>query len=50
MIVVLLELNNSYRQIYTDGRKLPENPSPSWMGYSVGHWEGGLIGCRDHGL
>ncbi|MEI9815182.1 MAG: hypothetical protein WDO18_22160 [Acidobacteriota bacterium] len=40
MIVVLLELNNSYRQIYTDGRKLPENPSPSWMGYSVGHWEG----------
>jgi len=28
-----------YRQIFTDGRQLPENPSPTWMGYSVGHWE-----------
>lgn len=39
LTIVLLELNNNYRQIYTDGRKLPENPSPSWMGYSVGRWE-----------
>jgi len=28
------------RQIFTDGRKLPPDPTPSWMGYSVGHWEG----------
>jgi hypothetical protein len=29
-----------FRQIYMDGRKLPEDPLPTWLGYSVGHWEG----------
>ena len=28
------------RQIFTDGRKLPEDPTPSWMGYSVARWDG----------
>ena len=28
-----------YRQIHMDGRKLPEDPNPTWLGYSVGHWE-----------
>jgi hypothetical protein len=28
------------RQIFTDGRKLPTDPAPSWMGYSVARWEG----------
>jgi hypothetical protein len=28
------------RQIFADGRKLPQDPTPSWMGYSVAHWEG----------
>jgi hypothetical protein len=32
-----------YRQIYTDGRKLPEDPNPTWLGYSVGHWEGDTL-------
>jgi hypothetical protein len=38
--VVMYELDNTHRQIYTDGRKLPADPNPAWMGYSVGHWEG----------
>jgi hypothetical protein len=42
-IVMMLELDNSYRQIYTDGRKLPVDPSPSWLGYSVGRWEGDTL-------
>jgi hypothetical protein len=29
-----------YRQILTDGRALPDDPQPTWMGYSVGRWEG----------
>jgi hypothetical protein len=29
-----------FRQIYTDGRKLPADPNPAWLGYSVGRWEG----------
>lgn len=28
-----------FRQIYMDGRALPKDPSPTWLGYSVGHWE-----------
>jgi len=29
-----------YRQILTDGRALPDDPQPTWMGYSVGRWDG----------
>ena len=31
------------RQIFVDGRGLPADPNPSWMGYSVGHWEGDTL-------
>lgn len=34
------EYENSFRQIYTDGRKVPADPEPLWLGYSVGKWEG----------
>jgi hypothetical protein len=27
------------RQIFTDGRKHPSDPDPSWLGYSAGNWE-----------
>jgi len=39
-IVVLSETGDPSRQIYTDGRHLPKEPEPAWMGYSVGKWEG----------
>ncbi len=39
-ILILTERNMQYRQIFTDGRKLPADPNPTWNGYSVGHWEG----------
>ena len=37
---VLYEVPNNFRQIFTDGRALPTDPSPTWQGYSVGHWDG----------
>ena len=40
LMVILDEYNASYRQIFVDGRPLPEDPQPSWNGYSTGHWEG----------
>ena len=43
MIVILYEVDNTRRQIYTDGRKLPADPQPMWMGYSVGKWEGDTL-------
>ncbi len=31
------------RTIYTDGRSLPENPTPRLLGYSIGHYEGDTL-------
>jgi len=43
MIVILYEALHSYRQLYMDGRKLPKDPNPTWMGYSVARWEGDTL-------
>jgi hypothetical protein len=37
-LVVLNEMNAGYRQVFTDGRPLPEDPTPSWQGYSSAKW------------
>ena len=39
LTLVMHELDNATRQIYTDGRPLPVDPNPSWLGYSIGRWE-----------
>jgi len=39
LVVVLYEYETIFRQIFTDGRALPEDPNPAWMGYSVGSWD-----------
>jgi hypothetical protein len=43
MIVILYEALHSYRQIFMDGRELPKDPNPTWMGYSIGHWDGDTL-------
>lgn len=43
LLVILNEYNANYRQIHLDGRPLPEDPQPSWNGYSSGHWEGDTL-------
>ena len=40
---MLHEVDNTHRQVYTDGRKLPDDPQPAWLGYSVGKWEGDAL-------
>jgi hypothetical protein len=42
-IVVVFENGDPVRQIHMDGRSLPKDPNPSWMGYSVGRWEGDTL-------
>lgn len=39
VILTLFEEFMVFRQIFTDGRKLPVDPQPSWFGYSVAHWD-----------
>ena len=44
VIVIMYEGNAGLRQIFTDGRPLPNNdPQPSWYGYSVGKWDGDTL-------
>jgi hypothetical protein len=33
----------SHRQVFLDGRGHPKDPNPSWMGHSIGHWEGEVL-------
>ena len=54
LIVMLSESDTSFRQIFMDGRKHPAEPQPSWMGSSIGRWEGDTlvvetIGFNDRG-
>ena len=39
-VLFLYEVETIFRQVFTDGRKLPEDPRPTWLGYSVGRWDG----------
>jgi hypothetical protein len=41
-VTMLLEEQNHFRNIYLNA-KHPEDPDPTYMGHSVGHWEGGTL-------
>jgi len=43
LLVILNEYNKSFRQIFTDGRPLPEDMQPNFDGYSIGKWEGDTL-------
>jgi hypothetical protein len=42
-VFMFFEEQHIWRTIWTDGRPLPKDPDPSWLGYSVGHWEGDTL-------
>ena len=42
-IVQFFEWTHVWRDIWMDGRQLPKDPDPRWMGYSVGRWEGDTL-------
>jgi len=50
LLVILNERNASYRQIFTDGRPLPEDPQPSFIGYSSGKWDGDTLVVETNGF
>lgn len=39
-MLMLYESRTIYRQIFTDGRTMPNDFKPSWQGFSTGHWDG----------
>jgi hypothetical protein len=49
-LIVMLNPDLTYRQIWMDGRALETEPNPSWMGYSVGRWEGDTLVVESYGF
>jgi hypothetical protein len=50
LVVILNEMDMSFRQIFTDGRPLPKDPESSWNGYSSGKWDGDTLVVETIGL
>ncbi len=49
-MIVILQEDLTYRPIHMDGRALETDPNPSWMGYSVGHWDGDTLVVESNGF
>src|ERR1041384_3431757 len=51
-VIALLYENTTgrYRQIYMDGRTLPVDANPTWLGYSVGGWDGDVLVIESAGF
>ena len=50
LLVILSEYNMNYRQIFTDGRPLLEDPNPNWNGYSSAKWVGDELVVQTNGF
>jgi hypothetical protein len=49
-LILILDEELTYRQVFMDGRKLETDPNPSWMGYSVGRWDGDTLVVESFGF
>jgi hypothetical protein len=50
LVVILYEQLNLFRQVFLDGRRLVNNPNPTWLGYSTGHWDGDTLVVETSGF
>ena len=50
MLIFLDERWQNFRVIHTDGRPLPVDPQPSWLGYSTAKWDGDTFVVETNGL
>lgn len=48
-LIVFAYNDGMHRSIFMDGRTLEPDPNPSWMGYSVGRWEGDTLVVDSNG-
>ena len=49
-VVAIVYESGFHRLIFMDGRGLPKDPNPTWMGYSVGQWEGDTLVVESAGF
>jgi hypothetical protein len=50
MVVILYEAFGAYRHVFLDGRRLPVDANPTWLGYSVGRWDGDTLVVESTGF
>ena len=43
MVMLYESPNGPHRTVFTDGRDLPKDPNPTYMGYSIGRWDGDTL-------
>ena len=43
LLVILQEFLGGTRQVFLDGRSHPKNLDPTWIGHSIGRWEGDTL-------
>ena len=48
-LIVFVYDDGMHREIFMDGRTLEPDPNPTWMGYSVGRWEGDTLVVESNG-
>jgi hypothetical protein len=49
-VIELFEYDHMVRHIFIDGRKHPDDVTPSYNGHSIGHWEGDTLVVDTIGL
>ena len=49
-LITILNDDLTYRLIFLDGRTLEPDPARTWMGYSVGHWDGDTLVVESYGF
>jgi hypothetical protein len=49
-LLMMLFEGTLYREVFLDGRELPKDPNPDWMGYSVGRWDGDTLVVESNGF
>src|SRR5262249_53112650 len=42
-VIAIVAAGDPTRLIYLDGRRHPNDPNPTWIGHSIGHWEGDTL-------
>ena len=49
-VLIHYEFDHNIRQIWTDGRPHPQDLEPSWVGHSIGRWDGTTLVVDTVGL
>ena len=48
-VIMIAFDDGMHREIWMDGRSLEKDPNPTWMGYSVGRWDGDTLVVESNG-